>query len=75
LLSWLKLGAQRISPAFAFKGPARFHPMTLADLGKDGDQIDRLFSEPADILLLQHCLKSLCQYAVRCEHMPSGREI
>jgi len=53
--SWLKLETQRISAAFAFKGPAKFHPMTVADLGKNGDQIDRLFSEPADMLLLQHC--------------------
>ncbi|WP_131116381.1 hypothetical protein [Lichenihabitans psoromatis] len=29
--------------------------MTLADLGKNGDQIDRLFSEPADLMVLQHC--------------------
>jgi len=29
--------------------------MTVAALGKPGDQIDRLFSEPADLLILQHC--------------------
>ena len=46
---------ERISTAFAFKGPAKFHPMTVADLGKNGDQINRLFSEPADLLVLQHC--------------------
>jgi len=51
----LKLGGRRITAAFAFKGPAKFHPMTMADLGKNGDQIDRLFSEPADLLILQHC--------------------
>jgi hypothetical protein len=51
----VKLDGQRISTAFAFKGPAQFHPMTVADLGKKGDQIDRLFSEPADLLILQHC--------------------
>eukprot|EP00456_Euglypha_rotunda_P048838 TRINITY_DN3914_c0_g1_i7.p1 TRINITY_DN3914_c0_g1~~TRINITY_DN3914_c0_g1_i7.p1 ORF type:complete len:365 (+),score=39.33 TRINITY_DN3914_c0_g1_i7:573-1667(+) len=47
----------RISTAFAFKGPAQFREMTLAQLGKNGDQIDRLFSEPADLLILQHCHK------------------
>jgi hypothetical protein len=46
---------QRISTAFLLKGPARFHPMTPADLGKNGDQIGRLFDEPADLLILQHC--------------------
>jgi hypothetical protein len=29
--------------------------LTYAQLGKNGDQIDRLFSEPADLLVLQHC--------------------
>ena len=29
--------------------------MTLAECGKNGDQIDRLFSEPAYLLILQHC--------------------
>jgi hypothetical protein len=46
---------KRISTAFAFKGPAKFEPMTVAHLGKNGDQIDRLFSEPADLFVLQHC--------------------
>lgn len=46
---------QRVSTAFAFKGPAKFHPMTMADLGKNGDQINRLYEEPAELLVLQHC--------------------
>lgn len=46
---------QRVSTAFLLKGPAKFHPMTSADLGKNGDQIGRLFDEPADLLVLQHC--------------------
>ena len=53
--TWVRLKDERISTAFAFKGPAKFHPMTLADLGKNGDQINRLFSEPAKLLVLQHC--------------------
>jgi hypothetical protein len=53
--SLVQLEGKRISAAFAFKGPAKFHPMTVADLGKNGDQIGRLFSEPADLLVLQHC--------------------
>jgi len=46
---------QRISTAIAFKGPSKFKPMTLAELGKNGDQIDRLFTEPVDLVMLQHC--------------------
>lgn len=49
------LDGRRIATAFLFKGPAKFHPMTPAHLGKNGDQIGRLFSEPADLLVLQHC--------------------
>ncbi|MBB5985638.1 hypothetical protein [Sphingobium lignivorans] len=51
----LTIDSRRISTAFAFKGPAKFHPMKMKDLGANGDQIDRLFSEPADLLILQHC--------------------
>jgi hypothetical protein len=38
---------ERISTAFAFKGPAKFEPMTGAHLGKNGDQIDRLLDGTA----------------------------
>lgn len=51
----LWLNGQRLSAAFALKGPAKFKPMTMAELGKNGDQIDRLFTEPAELLILQHC--------------------
>ena len=47
----------RTSAAFAFKGPSKFHPLTVADMGKNGDQIFRLFNEPADLLVVQHCHK------------------
>ncbi len=53
--SFVRLDGRRISTAFAFKGPAKFAPLTMAGLGKNGDQIDRLFSEPAELLVLQHC--------------------
>lgn len=49
------LDGKRISTAFAFKGPAKFGLLTIAGLGKNGDQIDRLFSEPVRLLVLQHC--------------------
>lgn len=53
--SRVEINGKRISTAFALKGPAQFRPMTLAQLGKNGDQIDRLFTEPADLFVLQHC--------------------
>jgi hypothetical protein len=51
----LHLKGKRTTAAFVLKGPARFRPMTPAHLGKNGDQIYRLDSEPADLLILQHC--------------------
>jgi len=47
--------ARQMSSAWLFKGPGYPHPMTVRALGKPGDQIVRLFSEPAELLILQHC--------------------
>lgn len=46
---------QPLRTAFAFKGPAKFSPMTIATLGKNGDQIDRLAQTAADLMVVQHC--------------------
>ena len=67
--------------AFLLKGPAKFHEMTPADCGKNGDQIYRLFNTPADVYVLQHCHKvsaavrrtveayALTQYSRSCRYM------
>jgi hypothetical protein len=39
----LTVNGIRQTGAFLLKGPAAFHPMTLKDCGKNGDQIYRLF--------------------------------
>jgi len=51
----LSVEGQLLRAAIAFKGPAAFHPMTIADLGKNGDQIDPLAQTAADLLVVQHC--------------------
>ena len=51
----LVVGGRRYVGAFLLKGPARFHPMKPTDLGKNGDQIYRLFNIPAQIYVIQHC--------------------
>ena len=51
----LHLDGRRLNAAFLLKGPARYRPMTVAQLGKNGDQILRLAQEPADVLIVQHC--------------------
>ncbi|WP_447645177.1 hypothetical protein [Nocardioides zeae] len=54
-----------VRAAFAFKGPARFRQMQIADLGINGDQILRLAESPADLLVVQHCHS----ISSRVEHM------
>jgi hypothetical protein len=51
----LRIEGQQVAAAFAFKGRSKAKKMTVADLGKNGDQISRLFSEPSDFVVLQHC--------------------
>ncbi len=51
----VRIHGQTVVTAFVFKGPAKARKLTVADLGKNGDQISRLFSEPSDFVVLQHC--------------------
>jgi hypothetical protein len=51
----LSIDGEPCSAAFLLKGPSFFKPMTIAALGKNGDQINRLFGEPVDLFVLQHC--------------------
>jgi hypothetical protein len=44
----------QVSTAWLLKGPGARGPMTVRSLGSRGDQIVRLFSEPADVLVIQH---------------------
>jgi len=53
--SHLHLNGKRISAAFLLKGPAKFSPMTMKHLGKNGDQLIRLAHEPTEVLVVQHC--------------------
>lgn len=51
----LMIYGRRHTGAFLLKGPARFHPMKPTDLGKNGDQLYRLFNIPAQVYVVQHC--------------------
>jgi hypothetical protein len=53
--SRLSVEGQPLRAVFAFKGPAKSGPMTIATLGKNGDQIDRLAQTAADLMVVQHC--------------------
>lgn len=45
---------KRVAAAFAFKGPGQRGKLTPAKLGKNGDQIQRLFGTDADVFLVQY---------------------
>lgn len=53
--SAVHLSGKRRTVAFALKGPARFEKMAPRHLGKNADQIYRLSTSPADVLVVQHC--------------------
>jgi hypothetical protein len=51
----LFIAGKQASSAWLFKGGPGFPgAMTITALGKNGDQIDRLYKQPAEVLVLQH---------------------
>lgn len=50
----LVISGQRRAAAFAFKGPGKTGRLTPGKMGKNGDQIQRLFRCPADVFLVQY---------------------
>jgi hypothetical protein len=50
----LRHKGSRRAVAFAFKGPATTGVLTPKKLGKNGDQIQRLFLSPAEIFIVQY---------------------
>lgn len=48
----IKLNGKRIRTAIAFKGKATSGKLVPAKMGKNGDQINRLFEEPAELFLI-----------------------
>lgn len=58
LVADITIRGESLRAAFAFKGPAgRRNPWRLypRGMGKNGDQAERLFSEVADVMVVQHC--------------------
>ncbi len=50
----VQLNGRRVAAAFAFKGPATTGVLTPKKMGKNGDQIQRLFQSPASIFVVQY---------------------
>lgn len=53
----LLLEGEQVSAVFAFKGRGVPRPLTVANSSKHGDQIAKLFAEPAELVIFQHCDK------------------
>jgi hypothetical protein len=51
------LNGQQVSAVFSFKGRGLPRPLTPGNFGKHGTQISKLFTEPADLIVIQHCDK------------------
>lgn len=54
LFTSLKLNKKRFQVAFAFKGKGKKGKLTPAGMGKNGDQILRLFRSPAEVFFVQY---------------------
>jgi hypothetical protein len=54
MTSRLRFKGKRVRVAFAFKGPGQPGKLTIAKMGKNGDQGPRLFEEAADLYVVQH---------------------
>ena len=50
----VRIKGKRIATAFAFKGPGTSGRLTPGKLGKNGDQIQRLFLGPAEVFIVQY---------------------
>jgi hypothetical protein len=50
----LKIRGRTLRGAFALKGPATTGPLVPGKMGKNGDQIQRLFDSPADAFFVQY---------------------
>lgn len=55
LLTYLTLNGKRTLVAFAFKGKSKkkIKKLRPMDMGKNGDQVERLFSSPAEVFFVQ----------------------
>ena len=50
----MKIGGKARRAAFALKGPAKKGALTPGMMGKNGDQIQRLFGSPAEVFFVQY---------------------
>lgn len=77
----VRFKGKRVATAFAFKGPGMKGLLVPGKLGKNGDQIQRLFAEDADLFFVQYVAQIaptvLQQMAVfaQAKSLSTGRKI
>jgi hypothetical protein len=78
---FVSIKKKRVRTAIAFKGPGTKPPLSIKKLGKNGDQIPRLFSSAAEVFLIQFegqileaVVEQMETYAIR-KSKESGRLI
>ena len=49
-----RINGRRLATAFAFKGPGKRGKLVPGSMGKNGDQIQRLFQSPAEVFIVQY---------------------
>ena len=54
LFTTLTINKKRLQVAFAFKGKGKKGKLTSSNMGKNGDQILRMFRSPADVFFVQY---------------------
>lgn len=50
----VKVNGRRVDTAFMLKGPSVSSPLQISNLGRRGDQVQRLFQSPADLFVIQY---------------------
>jgi hypothetical protein len=81
LTTRLRFRGKRRAAAFAFKGRGRRGILTPAAMGKHGDQIQRLFTSPAEVFIVQYwdqiaesVLEQMSEFA-KAKSVAEGKEI
>ncbi len=77
----LRLKGRRVAAAFALKGPATHGLLTPGRMGRNGDQIQRLFAEDAELFIIQYSgqvaptvLQQMAVFA-QAKSLSTGRKI
>ncbi|MDZ7791916.1 MAG: hypothetical protein U5L08_15745 [Xanthomonadales bacterium] len=77
----LRVEGARRSVAFAFKGPGLNAKLLPRNMGKNGDQAQRLFDSPADVFIVEHWREidekvvDLCQRLAVARSLRDGKPV